>query len=158
MVKPEYLQSHALFGGVASADLDAIIPLLKEEHFPAGADVVREGEQGTRMYFIRRGSVEVWKDANGTTGERRLAILGEGDTFGEMELIDIQTRSASVRALEELTVLTLANADMYEIFEHNRDAFIIILMNIAREISRRLRKMDALVASSLYAAPNSVRD
>ena len=103
------------------------------------------------MYFIRRGSVEVLKNAGDANRKRRLAVLNEGDTFGEMELIDVQNRSASVRALEELTVLTLGNEDMYEIFEHNRDAFIIILMNIAREISRRLRKMDALVASSLYA-------
>ena len=153
MVRPEYLQSHALFGGVADDDLAAIIPLLREENYAAGADVVREGEEGDRMYFIRQGSVEVLKKLADDNGERRLAVLNEGDTFGEMELIDIQNRSASVRALESLTVLTLANEAMYEIFEHNRDAFIIILMNIAREISRRLRKMDALVASSLYALP-----
>jgi len=67
----------------------------------------------------------------------------------------VQNRSASVRALQELTVLTLANEDMYEIFEHNRDAFIIILMNIAREISRRRREMDAPVANSLCAQAGS---
>ena len=84
--------------------------------------------------------------------------MNEGDTFGEMELIDIQNRSASVRALENLTVLTLSNEDMYEIFERNQAAFIIIPMNIAREINRRLRKMDALVASSLYSDPDPVAD
>ncbi|HJP37211.1 MAG TPA: cyclic nucleotide-binding domain-containing protein [Gammaproteobacteria bacterium] len=151
MIRVEYLQSHALFGGVANTDLEAIIPLLKEERYATGDDVVREGDEGSCMYFIRRGSVEVLKNAGDANRKRRLAVLNEGDTFGEMELIDVQNRSASVRALEELTVLTLGNEDMYEIFEHNRDAFIIILMNIAREISRRLRKMDALVASSLYA-------
>lgn len=150
MVNAEYLQTHALFGGVASEDMAAIIPLLKEEQFAAGDYVVREGDEGSRMYFIRHGSVEVVKNADGEPGERQLAVLREGDTFGEMELIDIQNRSASIKALEALTVLSLGNEDMYEIFEHNQAAFIIILMNIAREISRRLRRMDTLFASSLF--------
>lgn len=152
MVRPEYLQTHALFGGLASDDLGAIIPLLKEEKFAAGDYVVREGEEGSRMYFIRHGSVEILKETNGSADERRLAVLHDGETFGEMELIDVQNRSASVKAIEDLTVLSLGNDDLYEIFEDNQGAFIIILMNIAREISRRLRKMDALVASSLFVA------
>ncbi len=158
MVRPEYLQSHALFGGVGTDDLESIIPLLHEEKFATGAYVVREGEQGSCMYFIRQGSVEVLISTDGTPGERRLAVLNEGDTFGEMELIDVQNRSASVRALEDLNVLTLSNNDLYEIFHHNQEVFIIILMNIAREISRRLRKMDALVASSLFVEAQTTSD
>jgi CRP/FNR family cyclic AMP-dependent transcriptional regulator len=73
-----------------------------------------------------------------------------------MELIDIQTRSASVRALDDLEVLTLRHQDMYAIFEQDKDTFILILMNISREISRRLRKMDALMASSLYGKASSL--
>lgn len=150
MVKPEYLQAHALFGGLGLAELEAIIPLLTEEKYAAGEDIVREEEQGSSMYFIRRGSVEVLKRSANSDEFRRLAILNEGDTFGEMELIDVQTRSASVRALEPLTVYALSSEDLYEIFEENRPAFILILMNVARELSRRLRQMDALVASSPF--------
>ena len=95
------------------------------------------------------------KQLKAAPGGRRLAVLREGDTFGEMELVDVQKRSASVRVLDGLKVLTLSNEDMYEIFQHHKDTFIIILMNVAREISRRLRKMDALVASSLYGSKNS---
>lgn len=150
MVGAEYLQSHALFGGVGATELEAIIPLLKEERYPSGAFVVRENDQGGCMYFIREGTAEVLKRSTATGDELRLATLDEGDTFGEMELIDVQTRSASVRALEPLTVFSLSNEDLYEIFQENQATFIIILMNIAREISRRLRKMDALVASSPF--------
>jgi CRP/FNR family cyclic AMP-dependent transcriptional regulator len=158
MVTREYLQSHALFAGVDDDAMADIIPLMLHETYTKGAYVVREGDPGSQMYFIRAGRVEVVKFSDTHAKELRLAILNEGDTFGEMELIDIQNRSASVRALENLTVLTLSNEDMYEIFERNQAAFIIILMNIAREISRRLRKMDALVASSLYSDPDPVAD
>ena len=150
MVTAEFLQSHALFGGVATADLAMIIPRLQEQTCVSGEYVVREGDNGSVMYFIRRGSAEVLKAAAGSAEPLRLAVLHEGDTFGEMELVDVQSRSASVRALEPLTVLTLSSEDLFDIFQEHESAFIIILMNIAREISRRLRKMDALVASSLF--------
>jgi CRP-like cAMP-binding protein len=158
MVTREYLQSHALFGGVDDDAMADIIPLRRHETYTKGAYVVREGDPESQMYFIRAGTVEVVKFSDTQARELRLVILNEGDTFGEMELIDIQSRSASVRALENLTVLTLSSEDMYEIFERNQAAFIIMLMNIAREISRRLRKMDALVASSLYSDPDPVAD
>ncbi|MFT4562785.1 MAG: CRP/FNR family cyclic AMP-dependent transcriptional regulator [Gammaproteobacteria bacterium] len=156
MIKAEDLQSHALFGGVSDESLALIIPLFKQVSFEKGATVVNEGEQGNRMFFIRQGSVEVVKNTDATPPTRQLAILGEGDSFGEMELIDVQPRSASVRALERLNLWTLSNEDMYEIYQRDKELFIIILMNIAREISRRLRKMDVLVASSLYGNANSL--
>lgn len=150
MVTTEYLQSHALFGGVATDDLAMIIPRLRAESYAPGDYVVREGENGSVMYFIRRGTAEVLKATAGADEPVRLAVLHEGDTFGEMELVDVQSRSASVRALEPLTVLALSSEDLFDIFREHESAFIIIVMNIAREISRRLRKMDALVASSLF--------
>ena len=64
----------------------------------AGEYVVRAGEEGGRMYFVRHKSVKVLKETDGSTGERRLAILRKGDTFGEMELIEVPNRSASVKA------------------------------------------------------------
>ena len=128
----------------------AIIPLMQEQSYAKGSYVVHAGDQDSCMYFIREGSAEVVQYSEPQAKELRLAVLNEGDTCGEMELIDIQNRSASVKALEGLKLLSLSNEGMYEIFEHNQEVFIIILMNIAREISRRLRKMDALVASNLY--------
>jgi CRP/FNR family transcriptional regulator, cyclic AMP receptor protein len=150
MIKAQDLQSHALFGGVSDEGLAMIIPLFKQASYEKGAFVVKEGEQGNRMFFIRKGKVEVLKNTDATAPSRLLAILSAGDTFGEMELIDVQPRSASVRVLEPLDVWTLSNSAVYEIYERDKDQYIIILMNIAREISRRLRKMDALIASSLY--------
>jgi CRP/FNR family cyclic AMP-dependent transcriptional regulator len=92
------------------------------------------------------------------TEQRQLAILEEGATFGEMELIDIQCCVASVRALEDVKLLTLTNADMYRIYEDNLEAFAMIVMNIAREISRRLRRMDDLMTSSLYLRDRNAKE
>lgn len=152
MIKKEFLQSHALFGGVGDEDMEMIMSMLKEEHFPPGVFIIREGEEGDTLHFICSGSVEVLKEVAGPDGpvQERLAVLSSGDAFGEMELIDIQKRSASVRTLEEVSALTLSNRDVYQIYCRNIKAYTIIIMNLARELSRRLRKMDILLSQALY--------
>ena len=67
-----------------------------------------------------------------------------------MELIDIQPVVATVRAREDTTVLILSNGDLYRIDQDDLPTFTMIIMNLAREISRRLRVMDTLAAQSLF--------
>ena len=154
MVPREFLRSHALFGGLTDEQLEFVVPLLEEVSFEEGEFVLREGEPGSRLFFICEGRVEVVKQVSAANGGglRRLAVLRTGDTFGEMELIDIQPRSASVRALEPVGALALSNRDMYRLSKVDLMTFTMITMNIAREISRRLRRMDAFVVDSLFAA------
>jgi len=152
MVTIEFLKTHALFGGIQDSELEKIRAIMEEAHFSEGEIIIKEGEIGDRLYFIFKGSVEVLKKA-GTHEEEAwepIAKLGEGDTFGEMELIDVQPRAATVKALEQTSALVLTNKDLYLIEKHSLKTFTIIIMNLAREISRRLRKMDAMVAWSLF--------
>ncbi len=155
MVKTKFLQSHSLFGGLTGEDIKGIRSLLKEVSFPEGEYIVKQGEPGDRLYFIHQGEVEIVRECPSPQGpvSRRLMLLGPGDTFGEMELIDVQPRAASVRALTEVSALTLSNADMYQIYKSNLKAYTLIIMNIARELSRRLRDTDALLGSALYPPP-----
>ncbi len=154
MIDIHFLQSHALFGGVNDEALEKIRPYLKEMFYPMGTLIIEEGISNGRLHFIQRGQVEIVKKAHFSENGayERIAVLNTGDTFGEMELIDIQPPVASVRALEDTFVLSLSNHDLYEVRKWSLETFTLIIMNIAREISRRLRKMDALVASTLYAA------
>lgn len=153
MQDTHFLQSHSLFGGITDEQMQRVIPHLKEEHFNEGQVIVLEGDEGDRIYFICEGSVEVLKEQDGPNGpeQEKLAKLQAGDTFGEMELIDIQHRAATVRAVEPVTTVSFSNKDLYQIYHEDMKVYTLIIMNLAREISRRLRKMDALVASSLYS-------
>ncbi|MGJ8652498.1 MAG: cyclic nucleotide-binding domain-containing protein [Opitutaceae bacterium] len=144
----EFLQGHALFGGFSDADMAKVVPLLQEDCFPKGTMIVVQGEMGDRLYFIEGGRVEVLH----TTEEGRetlLVHLEPGDAFGEMELIDIQARSATVRALEDVCCLSLSNRDIYQLYNTDLELYSRLLLNIAREISRRLRKMDDQAVSWL---------
>ena len=136
----EFLQDNALFGGFTEEDLAVMIPLMEEETFEEGEIIIREDETGDRLHFIERGKVEVLKATK--DGQRFLTELGPGDEFGEMELIDIRPRSATVKALEPVVTLSLTNGNLLRLYHSNVEIFARLVLNLAREVSRRFRKAE----------------
>ncbi|EXI82194.1 MAG: cAMP regulatory protein [Candidatus Accumulibacter appositus] len=156
MTTIQFLQEQALFGGVDDRAMAAIIPLLSELNFAAGEAIVSEGDDGDTLFIICSGSVEVLKASAAEDGhfEKRLAVLKVGDVFGEMELIDMQRRSATVRALEPVSALALSNGDLFLIYESDLPTFTLIVLNLARELSRRLRTLDDLAVHYMAITPS----
>ena len=153
-----FLQEQPIFGGVDDQAMQSIMLLMRELNFAAADMIVREGEDGDSLFVICSGSVEVLKACPTADGEfgKRIAVLKVGDVFGEMELIDLQRRSATVRALEPVSVLALSNADLFQIYEADLPTFTLIVLNLARELSRRLRSIDDLAVR--YMPTNSRPD
>ena len=145
----DHLKQCSLFGGVTEQAFDQIRPQIRMMCFHTGDDIVTEGAVNDRIYFLHHGSVAILKKTTTDQREKEQLIteMHEGDTFGEMELIDIQPCAATVRALEETTTLSLSNHDLYQLSRHDMKTFALIVMNLAREISRRLRRMDSLLAA-----------
>jgi len=85
------------FGGLSDASVDLLIPLLAEGRFDAGATIVAEDEPGRSLFILHAGELVVSKRGD-SEHEIRLASLGPGDFFGEMTLIEMQNRSATVVA------------------------------------------------------------
>ena len=137
----------SLFGGVTEQAFDQIRPLIRVMNFFKDQAIVSEGAVNDRIYFIHHGAVAITKRTHGQAGDadRLITEMHEGETFGEMELIDIQPCAATVRALEDTTTLTLSNHDLYQVSKRDMKTFALIVMNLAREISRRLRNMDTLL-------------
>lgn len=114
--------------------------LAREEQFPAGAVIIGEGEQGNRMFFISGGHVVVVK-AHGSEQPVTLARLGPGEFFGEMSLVECVVRSASVVSEDAVTVCTLKGTDFHKLYQHRPDQYGIVMLNMARDLSRRLRSL-----------------
>ena len=76
------------------------------EHFEPGEEVFRQGDLGDRVYIILSGAAEVCARAR-TAPAGLLARLGAGECFGEMALLNKTTRSATVRCVEPMDVLSL---------------------------------------------------
>jgi len=90
-----------IFAPLAAASLETLAREARYGSFGSGAAIITEGEEGDRYHVITHGSVEV------TKGEREIRRLGKGDGFGEIALLHAVRRTATVRALEETTVLSV---------------------------------------------------
>ena len=117
------------------------LSLMKQENHSGGDVIVSEGETGDCLYLIVEGSVEILKNVSDSSSAsmERIATLGTGETFGEMAIVDLQKRSATVRTLEQSVVLKLSHKNIFDIAKKNNYIYSIVIMNLAREISRRLR-------------------
>jgi CRP/FNR family transcriptional regulator, cyclic AMP receptor protein len=140
MIAFESLKDYSLFGGLQPDELESIRPLLETKSHDAGDLLLREGQPNDRIYFILEGSVSI--ERSGTV----LATLGEGDTFGEMEFLDVMPAVATVRARVATTVAAISNRALRELSRTSMRAFALVVMNLARDLSRRLRRMDEIVA------------
>ncbi|HSV91473.1 MAG TPA: cyclic nucleotide-binding domain-containing protein [Desulfobacterales bacterium] len=141
-----YLKRCSLFGGVTEDSFEHLRPYIRRQSFPAGTVILAEGSVNDRIYFIETGRVEITKATSSEIGtvDRHIVTMAAGDTFGEMELIDIQPCEASVRAIEDTVTLTLSNHDLYRVSKVDMKTYAMLIMNLAREISRRLRQTDRL--------------
>jgi CRP-like cAMP-binding protein len=149
-VTASMLRDIGLFGGLDDETLVLLARELPTEHADIGAVVVREGDVARDMFVVVAGELEVVKQ--GRAGEVRVALLGPGDWFGEMAVLDVQPRSATVRAVAP-TMLVRMTSEHVERLLYRRDVrqYALLLMNIARELSRRLRVADGIL-SQVFSA------
>lgn len=139
----ELLQAMPIFGALGSEALAFLVEQTRTRRVAAGEYFFREGDPASSLYVLEAGSVEVvrvWQEH-----ERVVNRLGIGDCFGEMALLDLGPRSASVRALEPCAAIELDVADLHRLYEHDVAQFALVQMNLAREVSRRLRRTDELL-------------
>ena len=120
---------------------------LRALDYSPGNIVITEGTLGDTLYIISEGSVEVLKNLD-EPKELVLDTLKKGEIFGEMSIIESVPRSASVRALEEPTrVYALHRSDLHRLFKTAPTQFALLILNISRDLCRRLRKIDDLYAA-----------
>ena len=112
----------------------------------AGDFVFKEGDLGTDMYIIQSGQVEILKRQSNEE-ERQLAVLGQGDFFGEMSILEDLPRTASVRALQHCKLVQINGATFDQMLRKNPE----IAVRMMRKLSRRLRETDAMLRDVLGA-------
>ncbi len=136
-----FLHRLPVMAGLSEEALQFLGALAHEENHAAGAVIVREGEPGDRVYFVCTGKVRIVKD-HVAAQPVQLAEMGPGDYFGEMSLVESFVRSASVVALEPTRVFTLKGANFYKLYRAQPEQYGIVILNIARDLARRLRRLD----------------
>lgn len=147
------LRTIGLFGALSESVLEHLATTLEVIEVPPGTYLFREGELGDAMYVVLQGDIEIEK-ASRNGSEVRVAVLGPSDWFGEMSMIDVQKRSASVMAASPATLIRITPSDLDRLYRSDVKTYALIVLNIAREMSRRLRVADAMMAD-MVANPES---
>ena len=106
--------------------------IMDELSFPAKHTIFTEGQEGRSLYIVVSGRVRVH------IGDRDLAQLEKGATFGEMSLFDAEPRSASVTTMEPCECLMLTQQQLYEAIDETPG----IAVNVIRLLSRRIRELN----------------
>jgi len=122
----------ALFQGLTVDDIAKIFAKGMTIRAQKGETIFFKGTTGSQMYVVLAGKVVVYD------GERCIAELTTGDTFGEMALIDSEPRSATVVAAEDSHLFVLSETTFQRLM--TKRAAIRILLNIVRTLSHRLRE------------------
>jgi CRP-like cAMP-binding protein len=126
------LRSIELFSSMSTAELGRLAAITEEVVYPAGSEIIREGDYGDSMFVIVDGEVQIHR------GETPIYVCRKNDYFGETTLIDGEPRSASATAITDCLMLRLDQADFHEILSHNFDAALAVM----RTLSRRIRRAD----------------
>jgi len=134
-----------LFRGLVPEALERIAAIASQEAFKANALIFKEGDVGDKLYLILEGKVRISRQLSGM-GEEALAILGVGEAFGEMSLIDDTPRSADARAHEAVKLLVITREAFEDLLFIHKDLAFEILWNFIKTLSARLREANDKMA------------
>ncbi len=136
-----------LFQDLEDREIEQVLDRTSPREFPAGSEIIREGEPGDSMFIMISGEVEITKQLTlvldeDTPKERVMIRLkaDDGVYFGEMSLLEQDTRSATVTALTACRLLELNHQDFLELIRLDTAMGVKLLLHLAQLLSRHLRK------------------
>jgi CRP-like cAMP-binding protein len=135
----EQLARVELFAGLKSPALELIAKVAAEETHAAGTKIFQHGDAGDKLYIILEGKIRISREVPGM-GEEALAVLGPGQMFGEMALLDESPRSADARVHERCRVLTIAKDSFDDLLFMHKDLAYEVLWSIVKMLLKRLRE------------------
>ena len=131
-----------------STDIARITMACVQVAVKEGKDLIVKGEPSVDLYIVTSGSFKVYDD---TLGEDFVhAILDKGDVFGEMSFIDGSPRSASVKAIEDGTLLRMGRKEFDNLLASNPDTAMLFIFTLARVITRRLRDVNLALRNMTF--------
>lgn len=148
-VSTTVLRTVPLFAGFADEQLRTLSGVVVRRTVPRGAIVIVEGDPTDSLYIVISGRMRVlMSDADGK--EVILAILGPGEFFGEMGLIDDNPRSATVVAVEPCELIVITKRDFKRILAENFEMAMTVMRGLVRRLREADRKIGSLALLDVY--------
>lgn len=136
----EQLANNSLFGGLSESCCQTLLDRLERREFAAATTVFSEGDIARELYIVESGRLEVLKPSVAT--DVVMFEIGCSEFFGDLSFIDMQPRSMTVRAAVPCVLWRMDYGALRDIYQADIRSYTLLIMNIAREISRRLRRSD----------------
>ena len=122
----EILKNIPFFAELSGEDLQAIIDKIQMQYFATDHVIFEKGDPGDIMFIIKRGQVQVIRD------NTILAVLTDGQFFGEMALVSDEPRNATIKTVTEVEVLTLDKNDFKHLLETNPNIASIVSYEVVK--------------------------
>jgi CRP-like cAMP-binding protein len=156
------------FADLSARDLRRVAAIVHKREYKAGEPVFYQGDPGLGMFIIQEGEVSI-RISEREGEEKELAVLTDGDFFGELALLDESPRSATAFCKTDCSVIGFFRTDLMELIKENPDLGMKIVMKFAEILAIRLRKtdkelskvqsqLDRLVSQSEKGQPISLED
>ncbi len=137
--REDQLAKVPFFDGLTREGLALIAQVTTEEAHALGARIFQHGDPGDRLFIVLEGKVRISREIAGM-GEEALAVLGPGQVFGEMALLDEVPRSADARAHERCRLLVIAKDAFDDLLFVHKDLAYEVLWSCVKMLSARLRE------------------
>ena len=137
------LNQIAIFAGLSEKQLYRLFRSLKTVTYEAGENIFEQGAQPSHIYIVRSGRIKLIVHEDNTCFE--LMVLDKGHCLGEAAVIGIQPHGATAIAMERTELIVLSRQALLSIYESDLELFSILILNIAREVCRRLHASDEIL-------------
>lgn len=139
---PSLLRTFPLFSSLNDRELETVSQAMVLRHFRKNSLIIFEDDIGNSLFVIKSGRVKISR-ISPEGSEAILAILGQGDFFGELSVIDGLGRSATVTSIDDVELLMLRRQDFLDLMEKIPKIAIALL----KELASRIRKSDSHIRS-----------
>jgi len=140
------LRGSELFAGLPEEKVRQVLSIGRARTYNTGETIIAEGEPSDELYIVQKGMVEVLvsggalHDVPGPPEPTPVVQLGRGQVFGEMALVDQGVRSATVRCIQDDTVLFVVPREAFwRLCDADHHIGYVVMRNIARDLSFKLR-------------------
>jgi CRP/FNR family cyclic AMP-dependent transcriptional regulator len=137
------LSDIALFGGMSEQQMSAVFRWLEQGQFAREEYIFQRGEDPSHIYIVSRGKIDLLIMDQGVVLQKKTLVAG--DCFGEASLMAMQRHAATAVAREDSEVIVLSKHALLRLQKEDSALFSLLMMNIARELARRLRLTDEIL-------------
>jgi CRP-like cAMP-binding protein len=121
-----------------------------------GEIIMKQGEKGNCMYVIQEGQVEIIREKDAK--EMRLAVAGEGDFIGEMAIFESETRSATVRALGDVRLITVDKENFIRRVNQDPSIAFRLVKTLIQRVREMNREMDKFMVDQTHSETIRFKD